>query len=56
MKDGSFVNTKALIKGPHYYLLVNRSRDKKADNTPFLNLSGLQTIIIRRRNCILIPL
>ncbi|HEX8461378.1 MAG TPA: TraB/GumN family protein, partial [Segetibacter sp.] len=26
LKDGGFVNTKAFIKGPHYYLLVRRSK------------------------------
>lgn len=28
LKDGAYVTTKAFIKGPHYYLLAMRSKDK----------------------------
>ena len=29
MKDGSYVNSKIIIKGPHYYLLAERGRSKQ---------------------------
>ena len=35
LKDGGFVSTKAFIKGPHYYLLVKRSQEKKGDSNFF---------------------
>lgn len=37
LKDGSYITTKAFIKGPHYYLLAARSREKKADFSRFFN-------------------
>lgn len=37
MKDGSFVNARYIIKGPDYYVLAVRSKNKKADYSGFFN-------------------
>ncbi len=37
LKDGSYVTTKAFVKGPHYYLLAAKSKDKKAKFSNFFN-------------------
>ncbi|MCW3110158.1 MAG: lipoprotein [Segetibacter sp.] len=37
LKDGSYITTKAFIKGPHYYLLAARSKDRKTDFSKFFN-------------------
>lgn len=37
LKDGSYIRTKFLIKGPHYYLLASRSRSKDKAFLNFFN-------------------
>ena len=37
LKDGGFAWIKALVDGPHYYLVAARSNDKNADMSKFLN-------------------
>jgi uncharacterized protein YbaP (TraB family) len=37
LKDGSYVTSKAFIKGPHYYLLAVRSKDRKSDFERFFS-------------------
>ncbi|MGI8637042.1 MAG: hypothetical protein ACR2KZ_16735, partial [Segetibacter sp.] len=37
LKGGSYITTKAFLKGPHYYLLAVRSKDGKADFSKFFN-------------------
>lgn len=37
LKDGQYLNAKALIKGPHYFLLTARSKSKVADAKSFFN-------------------
>lgn len=37
MKDGSEVSAKYIIRGPHYYVIAARGKDKKADLSPFFN-------------------
>ncbi len=36
-KDGSYIKAKFLIKGPHYYLLASRSRNKAGASPAFFN-------------------
>ncbi|GEO11674.1 hypothetical protein SAE01_41700 [Segetibacter aerophilus] len=35
LKDGSYITSKAFIKGPHYYLLAVKSKDKKNEFEKF---------------------
>jgi hypothetical protein len=37
LKDGSYITSRVFIKGPHYYLLAVKSRDKKSDFSKFFN-------------------
>lgn len=37
LKDGSYVSTRAILKGPHYFMLAARSKDKKADFTKYFS-------------------
>lgn len=37
LKDGGYINCKAFIKGPHYYLLAVRSKDNKKNIRAFFN-------------------
>lgn len=37
MKDGSIVHAKYIIKGPHYYVIAVKSKNKKADFPAYFN-------------------
>ena len=37
LKDGSTLYAKYIIKGPHYYVIAVKSKNKKADFTPYFN-------------------
>ena len=37
MKDSSVIQAKFIIKGPHYYIVAAKSRDKTADHSSFFN-------------------
>ncbi|MCW3081464.1 TraB/GumN family protein [Segetibacter sp.] len=37
LKDGSYITCKAFIKGPHYYLLAVKCKDRKNDFEEFFN-------------------
>ncbi len=37
MKDGSIVHAKYIIKGPHYYVIAARSKNKRADFNTYFN-------------------
>ncbi|MFM6924468.1 MAG: TraB/GumN family protein, partial [Ferruginibacter sp.] len=37
LKDGSIVSARFIIKGPHYYVIAARSKNKKADFSSYFN-------------------
>ncbi|MEP6466398.1 MAG: TraB/GumN family protein [Parafilimonas sp.] len=44
LKNGNFINAEAILKGPHYFLLMQTSRKKNNADTSFFNSFGFNNV------------